>query len=119
MSPQTVSEREAPRFTRAVKALIATNVAILFLQVTVFGKPSIENYLGFSWDVFSESKHWWAVGTYLFVHDNLLSLAVNMYALFLFGPRLEATWGTKRFTRFYFFCGIGSLLGYVAFVHNK
>jgi membrane associated rhomboid family serine protease len=119
MSPQTVSESEAPRFTRAVKALIAANVAILFLQATVFGKTSTEHYLGFSWDAFSASKHWWTVGTYLFVHDNLVSLVVNMYALFLFGPRLERNWGTRRFARFYLFCGIGSLLGYVAFVHNK
>lgn len=31
-----------------------------------------------------------------------------MLALWMFGAELEQTWGTRRFIRFYFFCGIGA-----------
>jgi len=31
-----------------------------------------------------------------------------MLALWMFGADLERTWGTRRFLKFYFFCGIGA-----------
>ncbi|HTR78164.1 MAG TPA: rhomboid family intramembrane serine protease [Gemmatimonadaceae bacterium] len=118
MPYQAASESEAPRFTPAVKTLIALNVAVLFLRATAFGN-GIEHYLGFDWSAFVTSKHWWSVISYMFVHDSVLYLAVNMYALFIFGPRVEHSWGTKRFAEFYLICGIGALLCYLAFVHNS
>jgi hypothetical protein len=39
-----------------------------------------------------------------------------MYALFLFGRPLEEKWGTREFTLFYFFTGIGA--GIVTFIWN-
>jgi membrane associated rhomboid family serine protease len=34
----------------------------------------------------------------------------NMFALWMFGARLENLWGPKRFLTFYFLCGIGAAL---------
>jgi membrane associated rhomboid family serine protease len=48
----------------------------------------------------------WEVVTYLFLHGGIMHLLWNMLALWMFGAELERTWGTPRFVRFYFLCGI-------------
>lgn len=46
--------------------------------------------------------------TGMFMHDGLLHLFFNMFALFTFGPWLERAFGTPRFLIFYFVCGLGA-----------
>ncbi len=58
----------------------------------------------------------WQVFTYMFLHGSFLHIFFNMYALFLFGRPLEEKWGTREFTLFYFFTGIGA--GIVTFLWN-
>jgi membrane associated rhomboid family serine protease len=55
-------------------------------------------------------KHFavWQLVTYLFLHDGVLHILFNMLALWMFGSTLEADWGTKRFLKYYFLCGIGA-----------
>jgi len=48
----------------------------------------------------------WQPVTYLFIHGGIMHLLWNMLALWMFGAELERTWGTQRFLRFYFACGI-------------
>ena len=48
--------------------------------------------------------------TIVLVHGGFWHLVANMYALYLFGPRLEEAWGTRRFLRFYAFCAMTGLL---------
>jgi membrane associated rhomboid family serine protease len=48
----------------------------------------------------------WQLSTYMFVHVSISQVLWNMLALWLFGIELERTWGTVRFVRFYFLCGI-------------
>jgi membrane associated rhomboid family serine protease len=48
----------------------------------------------------------WQVVTYMFLHAGISHVLWNMLALWLFGIELERTWGTRRFLRFYFTCGI-------------
>jgi membrane associated rhomboid family serine protease len=50
----------------------------------------------------------WQFATYIFLHANLIHLLFNMFVLWMFGPEVEYVLGTKRFTRFYFICGIGA-----------
>ena len=33
-----------------------------------------------------------------------------MYALYVFGPRLEHTWGAKKFSWFYVLCALGGVV---------
>lgn len=54
--------------------------------------------------------HPWQVVTYAFLHGGVLHLALNMYALWLFGAPLERRWGSTRFAVFYFTCIIGAAL---------
>jgi membrane associated rhomboid family serine protease len=49
----------------------------------------------------------WTVITYMFAHGNFWHIAMNMLALFFFGPPLEARWGSREFLKFYFVSGLG------------
>jgi membrane associated rhomboid family serine protease len=44
------------------------------------------------------------------MHGNLTHLFFNMFAIFMFGPILEMTWGPKRFLIYYFFTAFGALV---------
>ena len=50
----------------------------------------------------------WQPATYLFLHDGIWHLVINMLFLYFFGVDLERTWGTRRFYVFYFVAGIGA-----------
>jgi membrane associated rhomboid family serine protease len=106
--------QDYPRITPAVQVLIAINVAMLFLQWTVGGmipalRPDVLAYHG------EPLQAWWTPITYMFVHAGLWHLALNMYTLWIFAPRVEHVWGTKRFAWFYFWCGLGGVLAHALF----
>lgn len=104
MSPALADRPTTP----AVRALIGTNVVVLFVQWTLFGDADT-----FRWLAYRDGallSHWWTVLTYMFVHGGLLHLALNMYSLWLFGPRLEAEWGVSRFVALYLWSGLGGVV---------
>jgi membrane associated rhomboid family serine protease len=44
----------------------------------------------------------------MFLHGGITHLLFNMLALWMFGSTLEQDWGTRRFLKYYFFCGIAA-----------
>jgi membrane associated rhomboid family serine protease len=46
--------------------------------------------------------------SYGFLHGSVLHLLLNMYALWLFGSRMENVWGSRAFAIYYFVCVIGA-----------
>ena len=50
----------------------------------------------------------WQFVTYLFLHGGIWHLIFNMLTLWMFGTPLEQDWGTRRFLKYYFICGIGA-----------
>ncbi|MGB5541179.1 MAG: rhomboid family intramembrane serine protease [Gammaproteobacteria bacterium] len=46
--------------------------------------------------------------SYSFLHGSVMHLFLNMYALWLFGTRMENVWGSVAFTVYYFVCVIGA-----------
>jgi rhomboid family protein len=50
----------------------------------------------------------WQPFTYLFFHGGIRHILFNLLYLAMFGADLERTWGTKRFYRYYFLCGVGA-----------
>jgi membrane associated rhomboid family serine protease len=108
MAYPTYSEHEAPRITPAVQWLIAINVAIYFLQLTLVGPEHMQQFLGFKLADLPGSL--WTVATYMFVHGSFWHVTLNMYTLWVFGPRVEHEMGSTAFTRFYLWCGLGGWL---------
>jgi membrane associated rhomboid family serine protease len=52
--------------------------------------------------------HPWQLFSYAFLHGSLLHLALNMYALWLFGGPLERRWGPHYFATYFLACVIGA-----------
>ena len=50
----------------------------------------------------------WQLVSYSFLHGSIMHILLNMYALWLFGSRLESDWGSKVFVFYYFVCVIGA-----------
>jgi membrane associated rhomboid family serine protease len=46
--------------------------------------------------------------TYSFLHGSVMHLFLNMYALWLFGARMENVWGSTTFAVYYFVCVLGA-----------
>lgn len=100
-----------------IKYLSATNVllvlcVIVFVLKQVFAKTG---YSGFELFYF-ESPLFNPVQlfSHLFLHGSISHLLLNMLGLWMFGTVIERVWGTQRFLVFYFACGIGAALIYLA-----
>jgi membrane associated rhomboid family serine protease len=115
MSYPVSSELERPRLTPAVLWLIAITVGVFFVQVTV--QANLPEVLGFTRADFGRHAYW-SVGTYMFAHAGFWHLALNMYMLWAFGPRLEAMWTPAAFARYYLWCGLGGVVFHAAFVNS-
>jgi membrane associated rhomboid family serine protease len=50
----------------------------------------------------------WQLFTYMFLHGGILHLLFNMLTLWFFGSQIERDWGTRRFLKYYFLCGIAA-----------
>ena len=57
---------------------------------------------------------WWRLFTAAFLHFGIFHIGFNMYALYIFGPPLEANLGRLRFSILYVFAGVGGSLLSVA-----
>ncbi len=112
-SVQALDSR-SPRITAAVQWLIAINLAVFFVQLTVLAPADVRLTLGFSQH--NLGHQWWTIVTYMFVHGGFWQLVLNMYTLWLFGPRIESRWGSSEFVRYYLFCGLGGWCAHLVFV---
>ena len=104
---------ESPRITRAVQWLLALNIGVYFLQLTLFGSDAVLSSLALNPSRFPGA--WWGLATYMFVHGWLSHLVFNMFTLWMFGPRLEHVWGTRSFVQFYIWCGLGGGIAHLLF----
>jgi membrane associated rhomboid family serine protease len=114
MSSVYAQDIEVPRMTPAVKWLMGLNVAVYFLQATLVGDDNMMRLLGYAPGNLSSAL--WTVGTYMFVHGGLLHLTLNLYTLWIFGPRTEAAMGSSSFVWYYLWCGLGGWLFHYMFV---
>ena len=111
-SLQQYDDRDPPHLTRGVRVLLAIAVAMLFLQRTIVSDADTFAMLGF------HGRTVWSAVTYMFVHFSVWHLALNMYVLLLFGPRLESTMGTRAFTLYFLWCGLGGAIFHLLFVRS-
>ena len=106
MAYLSYDEFDAPRSPTAVYWLIGVCVAVYFVQATLVGDANMANWLGYSPGE-RASRAPWTIGTYMFVHGGLMHLLLNMWTLWLFGPRVESVWGPRTLVWYYLWCGVG------------
>lgn len=124
-------DRETIRFARAVlnrpyKFTIIFLVANLFVFLLMWDSSGMSlkalqsvfsdgvliaygaklNYL-----INSPNHQWWRFITPMFVHLNLLHLAMNMVSLLIIGPFVEKLYGSAKFVVFYIVTGIAGEVG--------
>jgi membrane associated rhomboid family serine protease len=99
------------RFPIGLKWLLIANVGIFvltfFLARAGIGGDFFRNFFLVPSSVVTTFAVWQVV-TYMFFHAGFSHILWNMLTLWMFGAELERTWGTSRFLRFYFACGIGA-----------
>jgi membrane associated rhomboid family serine protease len=90
-----------------IKLLLIANTAIFLLQK--FGPDKfLRDHFALEPSALFSVFAVWQLVTYMFLHGDLWHILFNMLALWMFGRELEETWGTDRFFRYYFTCGIGA-----------
>jgi rhomboid family protein len=96
--------------TPGVKWLLIINTAIyllMYLGGSAVQRPA--NVLLALWaEAAVRSGYIWQPFTYMFIHGGLTHILFNMLALWMFGSMLEQDWGTRRFLKYYFLCGIAA-----------
>lgn len=100
----------------AVRWLLALNIGVYLLQVTLVSPERIFGTLAL--DPATFPRAWWTPFSYMFVHAGVLHLGMNMLTLWMFGPRLEQAWTSRRFVPFYIWCGLGGALAHLLFSPN-
>ncbi len=105
--------RQSPfaNITPVVKNLIIINIIFYFATWILRAQFNLNELLSAHYFDSSLFRPWQIV-TYMFMHDpkNPYHIIFNMLGLFVFGPILENTMGSKRFINFYFITGVGALL---------
>ena len=96
---------------KGVKWLIIVNTAVYVLQY--LGGSALQSnlqmlYLAPDLVVHRFPFFIWQLFTYMFLHGGMLHLLFNMLVLWMFGTPIEQDWGTPKFLKFYFFCGIAA-----------
>jgi membrane associated rhomboid family serine protease len=93
-------------------AIIAINVAaqVVVMATGGFGDPNGSDVFRWGWlsGIEVAQGDYWRLLTAAFLHGGLLHIALNMYALYLFGPFVEQVLGRWRFIATYLTLAIGS-----------
>ncbi|MCC7500015.1 MAG: rhomboid family intramembrane serine protease [Bryobacterales bacterium] len=99
-------------FPAGVKWLLIVNIGIFLLNffAALFRADGLFFYLGLMPAAVLQGWGVYQLFTYMFLHsvNSFGHILFNMLALWMFGADLERTWGTRRFLRFYFTCGVGA-----------
>lgn len=96
------------RLTPIVKNLLIINV-LMFIATFVFERmgTDLTSLLGLHFFM-APGFSIYQLFTYMFMHGNFQHIFFNMFALWMFGTVIEATWGSKKFLFYYISCGIGA-----------
>jgi membrane associated rhomboid family serine protease len=85
--------------------MIAMGVVFLLQEVV---SQMMVVYLGLVPGLVWHELFLWQLFTYIFLHGNIPHILFNLLALWMFGGELENLWGSRRFSFYFFFCGIGA-----------
>jgi len=99
------------------KNLLIVN-GLFFLATYVLNNQGIDltDTLGLHYPE-SEKFRLYQFITYMFMHGGVMHIAVNMFALWMFGAAVENVWGPRKFLVFYLFAGLGAAVTHFAVVY--
>ena len=103
-----------------VKNLLIIN-GLFFIATILFDYRfhiDLTDYLGLHYFTADKFRPWQFI-TYMFMHGGFAHIALNMFALWMFGSSIENVWGPKRFLIFYIFTGLGAALTHYAVVYYQ
>jgi membrane associated rhomboid family serine protease len=86
-------------------ALIIVGINVLVFMITYLYRDAII-YLSMIPVAVIGRNWWWQLLTYMFVHDGIWHVAVNMLAVFFFGVQLERRLGSDEFLMYYLMTGV-------------
>ena len=89
-----------------VKQLLIANAAVFVLQVLT--QPALELFGAIRPAAVWQHGQLWQPFTYMWLHGGLGHIAMNCFALWMFGSPLAMAWGARRFLRYYLACGVGA-----------
>jgi membrane associated rhomboid family serine protease len=93
-----------------LKWLLLVNTAVFI--VYFIGGRSLGSHItalfSLYWAGAIRSLFVWQIFTYMFLHGGVMHLLFNMLTLWFFGTQLERDWGTRRFLKYYFYCGMAA-----------
>ncbi len=95
------------QLTDVVKNLLIINVIVFVGVWSLMGDNGYDLALFYPTSTFFKP---YQLVTHMFMHANTSHLFFNMFGLFIFGPMVENSIGSKRFFQLYFFAGFGALL---------
>src|SRR5690349_9768685 len=116
----TLEQYRPQRFNllpEVVKNLLIIN-GIFYLATVVLKNQGIDlvDMLGLHYFL-SPKFRWYQVITYMFMHGNFAHIALNMFALWMFGAAVENVWGPKKFLQFYIIAGLGAAITHYTIVY--
>lgn len=93
----------------AVGNLLIANCVVFLAQILL---PNLDPLLSMLALYYTDSPffHIWQPFTYMFLHGSFEHLFFNMFALWMFGRRIEYDLGTRHFMIYYFVCGVGAAI---------
>jgi membrane associated rhomboid family serine protease len=104
------------RITPTNRAIILANVGVYILQKVL--NPYV--FAPFAlWPLQTGLFRPWQLLTYGFLHDpsSFLHIFFNMFAVFMFGSRVEQLFGAKRYLIYYLSCVVGAALMHLIVVY--
>jgi len=90
-----------------VKKIVIINFVVFFLEIVLQNTGFIELFGLRPRDVVTKG-YVWQIVTYMFLHGGFWHILLNMFIIWMFGSTLEAVWGSERFLKYYFICGLGA-----------
>src|ERR1700694_3001710 len=112
-----------PPLTRTVSWLLAINTAVfLFLEFAGLSTPGITGkafyYFGLRPEAVMSGCVWQLV-TYSVIHSGFVHYFFNMFALWMFGPQIEAIRGPRYFLELYTAGILGAALFDIALSYSR
>jgi membrane associated rhomboid family serine protease len=100
-----------------VNQIIIINVIIFILELFL-SRTSFIDFFGLMPRLVVTKGYVWQLATYMFLHGGFWHLVLNMFIIWMFGTPLEGVWGSDRFLKYYFACGLGGAIFSFIFSFN-